>query len=196
MSAFAKKINEVKVEKKSGPKKNTSPVVDNAPADVKKAVDEVVDAKAQIKKYEAILKKASAVVVNHVSPIQDSDGHNGDHSKSYQVEGNENTVKYVTQDRFTVKAADEENIKEVLTEEEFDERFEKDENLTVNKEIFSDEEKQEKLIELMGEHFNEFFEYTATLKTKKEYDRKQFKLSEEKLNDLRVFVKQYSAALR
>jgi hypothetical protein len=117
------------------------------------------------------------------------------HSKSYEVHGNETTTTYVTQDRFTVKSEDEENIKEIVGDD-FDELFEYDESLTAKKKIFSDKELQDKVLNALGEElFAEVFEYKKTLKTKKGFDVKQYKHAD-KLDDLRIFVKQYKAALR
>ena len=137
---------------------------------------------------------------DHVKPIQDKDGFGLRHSKSYEVVGNEETVKYVTQDRFTLNSDDEENIREIAGDK-FDDDFEIDTTVTLKKDVFSDEAKQEQLMKLLtdkklGNLFAEFFETKQVLKTKKGFDTRQFGYNEDDLTDLRIFVKQYKAALR
>jgi hypothetical protein len=196
MSAFAKKLENVKVEKISAAKKSTMPVIENAPEDVKLAVDAVTEAKAELKAAKAKLAKNETVVIDFVTPIQDKDGFAGNHKKSYEVKGVNNSVKFVTSNKFSVSGADEENLTELLGEERFNERFEKSESLSVKAEIFKDEVLQEKLLALIGDHFDEFFEYTAVLKVKEDFDKKQFDLNEDEVADLRVFCKQAKPALK
>ena len=197
---FAEAIDTATVEKPPAAKKSNCPVLDNGSDEVKKAVDSVVTEKANIKKSGAIIKKGEAVIFDYVQPIQDNDGFEMRHSKSYEVVGNDETVKYVTQDRFICNIKDVDNLKEIYGKEGFDKRFEIDQNITAKKDIFTDEAKQKKLMELMtdpkvGNMFSEFFEVTKTLKTKKGHDVLQFE-NEDTLEDARVFVKQYKAALR
>ncbi len=199
-NAFAKAIKDTNKTTKTSAKKSTCPVIDDAPKDVRDAVDMVVAGKREAKVAAAKVAKGEAVVFDHVKPIQDRDGFAHSHSKSYEVVGNEETTKYVTQDRFTLTIDDEDNIRE-LTGDKFDEDFEIDTTVTLKKDVFSDEAKQEKLMELLtdpklGNVFAEFFETKSTLKTKKGFDTRQFGYKKDNLTDLRIFVKQYKAALR
>ena len=199
-NAFAKAIKKTST-KKTTTKKSTCPVIEPASKDVRDAVDMVVAGKREAKEAAAKISKGEAVVFDHVKPIQDNDGFNHSHSKSYEVVGNDETVKYVTQDRFTLNSDDEDNIKEVVGDDFFNDNFEVDTTVTLKKDVFSDEEKQEKLMSLltdpeMGNLFAEFFETKQVLKTKKGLDTKQYKLDTDQLTDLRIFVKQYKAALR
>jgi hypothetical protein len=196
MSAFAKKLENVKVEKKSAAKKSTMPVIENAPENVKLAVDAVNEAKVELNAAKAKLAKNETIVIDFVKPIQDKDGFAGNHKKSYEVKGVEGAVKFVTSNKFSVSSEDEGNLTDLLGEERFNERFEKSESLSVKAEIFKDEKLQEKLLALIGDNFDEFFEYTATLKIKEDFDKKQFELTEDEVSDLRVFCKQAKAALK
>ena len=195
-SAFAKKLESAKVDKPTAAKKSSSPVLDNAPENVKEAVDAVVAAKKEMKEAKAKLTKNEETVLNYVKPIQDEQAFAMNHHKSYDVVGNEETVKFVSANKFSVSSADEDNLVELLGEERFNERFEKNENLTAKKEIFTNEEMQEELLELLGDKFEKFFEYTATLKVKEDFDKKQYALSKDELDDLRVFAKQAKPALK
>ena len=192
--SFANAVKKAEVKESTKAKKDDKPVVDDT--ELYEAVDGLVKAKADKKKSEAIIKKAESVILPVVAARQDADALEMRHSKSYRVMGNDEVTTYVTQDRFIVSANDEKNLKELFGEDGFNDRFEKDESLAAKKEIFSDEKLQTELFELLGEeNFAKFFEYKAVLKTKKGYDLLQYK-DKEKLEDARVFVKQYKAALR
>jgi len=199
-NAFAKAIKETAKPKTAASKKSTCPVIDDAPESVKSAVDMVVEGKREAKEAAAKIAKGESVVLPYVAERQDRDAFGLRHSKSYDVVGNEENVKYVTQDRFSLNITDEENIRE-LVGDKFDDDFEVDTNVTLKKDVFSDEAKQEKLMKLLtdpvhGNLFSEFFETTQTLKTKSGFDTRQFGYEEDTLTDLRIFVKQYKAALR
>jgi len=200
MSAFANAIKETVKPKTSASKKSNCPVIDDAPENVRDAVDMVVEGKREAKEAAAKVAKGEGVVLPYVAERQDRDAFGLSHSKSYDVVGNEETVKYVTQDRFSLNINDEENIRE-LVGDKFDNDFEIDTNITLKKDVFSDEAKQEKLMKLLtdpvhGNLFSEFFETTQTLKTKSGFDTRQFGYEKDNLTDLRIFVKQYKAALR
>jgi hypothetical protein len=195
--SFASALKDSKKESKTSAKKSTSPVIDNAPKEVKEAVDAVVNAKAEIKKQGAIQTKNEAVVFDHVKPIQDKDGFNHKHSKSYEISGVKETVKYVTQNRFTVNIDDQENLEELLGEDGFEERFEIQKSLTAVSDIFTDEDLQKEVMEKLGDDlFAKLFVYSEKLKIKADFDKLQYALSKDKLADLRIFAKQYKAAIR
>ena len=195
--SFASALQDSKKDSKTTAKKTTGALIDNAPAEVKKAVDNVVSAKAEIKKQTAIQTKNEVVVFDHVAPIQDADGFGHKHSKSYTVEGNKNTVKYVTQNRFTVNIDDRENLEDLLGEDGFDERFEIDKSLTAVADIFTDEDLQNMVMKKLGDKlFAKLIVYYEKLKVKEGFDKLQYALSKDKLADLRVFAKQYKASLR
>jgi len=196
MSAFANAIKKAEVDTKKVTKKSNMPVIADSPDEVKVAVDNVNSAKAELKAAKAKLAKNETVVIDHVRPIQDSNAFNHNHSKSYEVEGVEGSVKYVTSNKFSVSGDDEANLTELLGADGFEKRFEKSESLSVKADIFKDDEKQSLLMELMGDHFHEFFEYKSVLKVKTDFDKMQFELDEEKLADLRVFTQQAKAALK
>ena len=197
-SAFAKALETTKVDKPTATKKSSMPLLSKAETakEVRIAVDSVNEAKAELKAAKAKLAKNETVVINFVKPVQDRDAYAGNHSKSYEVEGNKGSVKFVSANKFSVSSEDEENLLELLGEERFNERFEKKESLSVKAEIFTNDKLQAEMMELMGDKFSLFFEYTATLKVKEDFDRKQYALNESELADLRVFAKQAKPALK
>lgn len=196
--SFAQALETSKVDsttKKSS--KSSMPVISDAPAEVKTAVDTVNAAKAEIKKQKAIQTKAESHIIDYVQPIQDRDGFAMRHSKSYEVEGNETSIKYVTSNRFTVNIDDKNNLVDVLGQDGFDDRFEIKKSLKAKDAIFSDEDLQKRVMDALGDElFGELFEYSETLAVKKDFDKLQFALDKDTLSDLRVFAKQYKASLK
>ena len=195
-SAFAKALETTKVDKPTAAKKSSMPLLSDAPKEVRVAVDAVNEAKVELKAAKAKLAKNETTVIDFVKPVQDRNAFAGNHSKSYEVEGNKSSVKFVSANKFSVSSADEENLVELLGEERFNERFEKKESLSVKSEIFTNDKLQAELMELVGDKFSLFFEYTAALKVKEDFDRKQYALNESELADLRVFAKQAKPALK
>lgn len=197
MTNFAKALEKTKTNSKPSAKKSSMPVIDNAPAEVKEAVDKIAFAKREIKKQEAIQSQAESVVIDHVAPLQDNDGYAMKHSKSYEVVGNEESVKYVTSNRFSVSIDDKDNLTELLGEDGFDERFEVKKELKAVDSIFTDEDLQNEVMEKLGDElFAKLFVYSETLKIKENFDRLQYALPKEKLADLRIFCKQYKPAIK
>ena len=196
MSTFANALKKVKKDEPKTSRKSSMPLLENGSKDVKNAVDNLVAAKERIKKDTAIVSKSEVVIDDFVKPIQDENGFNMTHSKSYEVAGNNETIKRVTQDRFTVSNDDEENLVELFGQDGFDERFEKDKSLTAVSDIFSDENLQKEVMKKLGDKlFARLFVYKEKLKTKKGYDVLQYK-EKEKLEDSRIFVKQYKASFK
>ena len=195
-NSFAQALEKTKKTTTTAKPKGKHPVVDG-PAEVKDAVDKIVEAKAEIKKQSAIQTANEQIVFDHVKPIQDKDGFAMKHSKTYEVLGNENTVKYVTQNRFSVSIDDKDNLVELLGEDGFNERFEVKEELKAVDEIFTNEDLQNEVLEKLGEDlFARLFVHSESLKIKGDFDKLQYALSEDKLADLRVFAKQYKPAIR
>jgi hypothetical protein len=172
------------------------PVLTDAPAEVKEAADNVNQAKVDAKAAAATLKVNEAVIFDYVKPIQDREGYAHCHSKSYEVPGNEGSVKFVSANKFSVSGDDEENLVELLGQDGFDKRFEKNESLSAKAVVFKNEELQAELMELLGDKFSKFFEYNATLKVKADFDKMQYELNEDDLADMRVLAKQAKPALK
>lgn len=196
MNDFAKALNEVKKDASPAKRKSSMPLLDNAPDEVKTAVDDLVSAKERIKKDEAIVSKSEVVIDDYVKPIQDQDGFDMSYKTSYEVAGHNESVKRVTQDRFTVSNEDEESLREIYGDD-FDNMFEKDKTLEAVKDIFTDEELQNEVMKKLGKDlFARLFVYKEKLKTKKGYNVLQYKNGVRTLSDARVFVKQYKAAFK
>lgn len=183
-------------ETKKTSKKSSMPVLDNAPDEVRAAADLVNEAKAEAKAAAAKLKVNETVVIDYVKPIQDKEGYAHCHSKSYEVVGNDGSVKFVSANKFSVSADDEKNLKELLGEDGFEKRFEKTESLSAKAVVFKNEKLQAELLELLGDKFSKFFEYKSGLKVKPDFDKMQYELNEDDLADVRVLAKQAKPALK
>ena len=168
---------------------------------VSKAVSDAVDkfqaAKKAKKEAEAEMSFNESIVIDAVRPVQDKDGFNNNYKKSYSIKGNTNDAKYVTQNRASIASEDADEIKNMLGSD-YEFLIEEKVTVTLKAEIFADEERQEELMKLLGEKFNEFFDVTTKLAVADDYDKNVYAVvnDQDKLDKVRTFVKPYKAALR
>jgi hypothetical protein len=196
MTTFAQALKKTKKAEPKTTKDSKHPIVDGG-KDVKDAVDNVISAKAEIKKQKAIQTANEEVILNHVKPIQDADGFAMNHSKTYEVLGNDDSLKYVSANKFSVSIDDRDNLIELLGQDGFDERFEVKEELKAVDEIFTNEDLQKEVLDKLGDDlFARLFVHSETLKVKTDFDKKQYKLDKDTLADLRIFAKQAKPSLR
>lgn len=194
---FAKALDKSKVDKKPAAAKSSAGTVD-APDNIKKAVDRFNKAKAEMKKAEAEMRATEPEIIDFVRAIQDAAGFADEFKKSYDVDGEETKIKYVTQNRYSISGDDVAEIKKMLGEA-FDVLFSTDYDVIMRSEVLKDPELQAQLMKLLkgGELFDKFFYTHVTVKAEKDFDSKIYKhVTESKLAELRVFVKQYKASLR
>ncbi len=193
---FAKALDKSKVDKKPASKKSSAGEVKST-TKIKKAVDRFNKAKAEMKAAEAEMRATEPEIIDFVRKIQDADGFAGDFKKSYDVDGEETKVKYVTQNRYSISGDDEAEIKELLGEA-YDILFSSDYDVRMRGEVMKDPELQAELMKLLkgGKLFDKFFYTHVTIKAEKDYDSKIYNhVDKDKLELLRVFVKQYKASL-
>lgn len=192
--ADALKSTKKKATKKSA--KSKMPVLD-APDEIKETVDLYLTAKADEKKAKAEKDDAGAAIIEFVRPFQDTDGYKGNFRHSYAVPGtNGNQVKFVSSNRFSINADDQEELEELLGDE-FEDMIEVDHTVSLKKEVLEDEELQEELMQLVGDRFADFFETVTKLKVKDEFDKKVYGVvTEEELPILRTWARPYTPSLR
>lgn len=168
-----------------------------APAAVKNAIDSFNVAKVDKKKAEGTMKKHEPTILEFVKKEQDKVGFDGKFVKSFDVEGNDSKVKYVSSNRHTVANDDVNLIKDILGDK-FNSLVERKWNIKVKDDVLSSRKMQKELMEIMGERFGEFLETSSKLVTSDDFDSKVFEAveSQEDLDDLRTFVKPYKASLR
>lgn len=196
-TAFAKALDATATtEKKSKARKKTTPILDNAPADIKDAVDHYVEHKKLMKEHKAEMDAAGDAIIDYAETERDKDGFAGNFSKSYDVHGNKEEVKFVTSNRFSVNADDEELLTELLGVGKFAELFETLFNVELRDEVLKDEALQKELMDLIGDKFSKFFTTHKTLRVAADFDSKIYLLDEDDVNSLRSIVKQYKPSLR
>jgi hypothetical protein len=178
------------------PKKGKMPVLEATP-EVKKAVDEYQEAKAQEKQAQAVMDLAGAVITGFVRDRQDLDGFAGKFSGSYAVMGDRATCKVVYANKFSLSAEDEGQLAGVLGLENFNRMIVKRASVTLKATVFEDEAAQQKLMGLLGDSFPEFFETKISLAVAEGFNRDIYQVvSPEKLADLRVYARQYKPSIR
>lgn len=182
-------------EKKTKAKKKTMPVLDNAPPEVKHAVDDFVKHKKLMKEHKADMEAAGDVVIVYGEEHQDKEGFNGDFRKSYKVQGKKEEVSFISSNRYSLNSDDEEILR-TLVEGKFEELFEEIFDVELRPEILQDEKLQAEFMELIGEQFGKFFVTRKTLKVTDDFDKNVYKLNKKKLANLRAYVKQYKPSLR
>jgi len=165
--------------------------------DLKTDIDKFVQAKADKKKAEATMKATEPRVIQAAREHQDEQAFNGNFSKSFDIAGHKEKVKFVTADRHSVKGEDAKSIKEILGDN-FDDLMEQDTEVVVKAEVFSNPELQKLISDALGDRASEIFETRVTLKTKDGFDEKVYKAVKDAddLNLLRTFVKQNKPSLR
>lgn len=195
-TAFAKALETTSsTKKKSTARKKGMPILDNAPKDVKESVDAYVESKRLMKEAKADMDFNADIIIDYAEDERDKDGFNGNFSKSYAIHGNGEEVKFVTSNRYSLNADDEEVLATLLADK-FDELIESDFSVELKPEVLENEELQAELMELIGDKFAMFFTTRKTLRVADDFDRKIYLLSEKKVKNIRAFVKQYKPSLR
>ena len=195
---FGAMLKKTAVAKEPAKSKSKMPVLD-PPEDVRDAVDEYIDAKTRETMAKTEKEMAESIVLQFTSGVQDVDGYKGNFQNSYAVPGNKprNQVKYVSSNRYSINAADRDMLEEALGEL-YPEMVEEDYTVKLKPEVFTDEELQADLMELLGDRYEDFFETTLSLKVKDGFNRRiyQVPMEEDGLDNLRVFCKPFKPALR
>lgn len=195
MSNFAKALSSTKTAKpKAAAKKEMAKLYPKD--DVKHEVDNYQKAKTVKKKAEDRMKAAGTVILEFAGKHQDDDGFNGDFKNAYQIDGFEESVKYVSSNRCTINSADVDQIRELL-DEAFDDLIQENYEVSLKDEVFRNQELQDELMALVGERFADFFETKVTVKVKEDFDKNIYKhVEKEELPIIRTFCKPYKASLR
>ena len=192
--SFGAMLNKTKTTE-TAPKKGKMPTLEPTP-EIKAAVDEIMGAKASIKQAEAILGINEPIVTDYVRAQQDADGYARKFSGSYQVMGNKATAKVIFANKYSVSADDAGQLEEILGDE-FPAMITQKFTVSLKAEVFEDEEKQARLMELLGDDFAEFFETKTSLGVCEEFNRTIYQVLEpEQLENLRIYAKQYKPSIR
>jgi hypothetical protein len=168
-----------------------------ATPEVKDAVDQYQEAKAQAKQAEAVMDVTGAVIGGFVREVQDRDGYAGKFSGSYAVMGNKATAKVIYANKFNLSPEDEAELASVLGLENFGQMVKKNFTVKLRDEVFTDEAKQKELMALVGDRFPEFFETKMALAVCEDFNKLVYAVVKpEELDNLRVYARQYKPSIR
>ena len=148
-----------------------------------------IDAKTREKIANGEKVLAELPILQYCQDKLDKDALAGTFNSSYKVVGadGKTSVKFITSDRFSV-SQDQENI-EALKEcfaEKFEEHFETKNSIEAKSEIFTDENLQKELVELLGENFSKFFVVTQKYVAKDGFNEKIYKIANGNINTLKT----------
>lgn len=196
MNTFQKALETNKKTKSVGAKKKTMPTVEFSDKEMNTAVSEFLKSRQVEKEAKAEKEFHSNFIVEKVRTIQDENAFNGEFSKSYEVKTSVGSVKFVMADKFSVNPNDEEEIRNILGNE-FNSLMEEKVEVKLKESVMNNTELQKKLMKLIGNNFDEFFEVTSTLTTKEGFDEKVYeKVDKSKMDELRTYVKQSKPSIR
>jgi len=197
MASFKQVLKDQGTIKTSKKTKSNVPLVDNVPAPVRKAVDDYCKAIKEKKAAEAEMKVQSDAIIGFASKVQDEKAFNGDFHKSYDVQGDKETIKYVTSDRFSINAEDEKTLKELFGKK-FNEMIREKFQVTMKNEVLESEELQKEFMALMGNNFAKFFDVTTSLVTTDDFDARIYLVAgkQKKLDEIRTYVQPWKASLK
>jgi hypothetical protein len=192
---FAKALKKTKTDAPKKPAKKQMAKL-FAPDEIKEQIDIYQNAKKTKKQAEAEMSASGDIILDFGRTEQDKDGFNNDFKNAYEIEGFEETVKYVSSNRFSVSASDENQLRELFGGD-FDELMEEKVEVVMKEEVLKSEELQKRIMAAVGEEFGDFFETKSTLKVREDFDKNIYKVvSPEKLPAVRTFCKPYKPSLR
>jgi len=165
---------------------------------LKLQVDKYLEAKAARDQAQAVMDENEPDIVEYCRAQQDRDGFKGQFRKSYQVLGIAKSLRYTTQNRFTMgnQTQDREDLKNLLGKH-FDEVIKTEQQLEVRPEVFNDEALMAELLDIMGDRFTKFLRYTWKMTARPDADQYIYKaVSKRKLPLLRLSMRQYKPTLK
>jgi hypothetical protein len=192
---FGAMLGATKTTEATTPKKGKMPTLE-APPEVKTAIDDYQEAKAQEKQAKAVMEITGAVIAGFVRARQDADGYAGKFSGSYAVMGNRDKAKVIYANKYSLSPEDEAQLAEILGPN-FPAMISRRFTVKLKDEVFESEEKQAELMQLIGARFPEFFETKVSLAVCEGFSKLVYKvLKPEDLENLRVYARQYSPSIR
>ena len=185
--------NVKKKETKKASKKSAEIVP--VPADVQAEIDKLLEAKKAKKKAESDIKKAEPTIIDHGITLKDGNAYKGSFQKSYKLGNDDNHVNMVTANKWSFKEEDVDSIKEIIGDDA-DEMIIKETEVRLKPEVFKDPELKQKFVQMVGMEFPDFFETHVSHHVSADFDEKIYNLGEEKVEDLRLLMKQSKPSLR
>ena len=183
-----------KVEKAPAKKKNSAPVITPNIA-IRRSVDELVAAKKGLAIAKADIVSLEPEIIAVAREVQEADALTGNFRKSYDVRGNESTIKFVTANKFSIAEDDIDELSELLADD-FENMVETSYTVKFKAEIFDDEALSDELMNLIGDRFEDFFETVTHRKVCEDFDKKLYNLDSDVREDVKELAKQAKPALK
>ena len=196
MANFSDALKKTKTKAVKKTNKKTMPVLD-APVIIREEVDNFIKAKSDKKMAEGVMDFSGGEIIEYAKRKQDEDGFGGMFRKSYAIKGTKpGKLSFITTNRFSINPDDSETIGELLGDK-FEDMIEVKHDVRLKSEVFTNEELQEKLMGMIGDNFDEFFDTVTTLAVKEDFDKMVYTaVNKEDLGKLRTFVKPSKPTLR
>jgi hypothetical protein len=167
------------------------------PADLKIKVDEYVEAKKKEREYKTAKENRQDSILEFVKDRYEADGLSGNFQKSYRVPGVNETVTFVSTDRFSNPSAEEIPVLKELLGDRFDDFVSKKTVVSIKEEVMSTPELRAELISYVPkEVFGKFFKADVYYSTADEFDRKLFSLPKKIYDKIKAIVRQASPSLK
>jgi hypothetical protein len=167
--------------------------------DIKKAVDAVIQLKAQIKELEATELANELAIISHVRPQQDVNARNGNFANAYTVEGETGNVTYVSSDKHSVPKDEEAQgaIKTLIGNKLFADFFDTKRSVNIRPEVLTNDALVNKIVGTLEKAgIENIFDVVDTLVAKKGLDEKVYTLDETKLEQFRALVPPAKPSIR
>jgi len=195
MSKFMNAVkNSDKVEKSPAKKKSSASVINPSDA-IKESVDKLVKSKAALAVAKADIASLEPEIIEAAREVQTGDALKGNFRKSYEIRGNDSTVKFVSANKFSIAEDDVDDLKVALGDD-FDNLITTSYTVKMKAEVFENDELSDELMNLLGDRFGDFFETITNRKVCEDFDKKLFDLDPDVREDVKELAKQAKPALR
>jgi hypothetical protein len=195
MSKFMNAVKKSEKTEKSPAKKKTAGAVIVPSDEIRKSVDELVSAKKNLAVAKADILALEPDIIEAARKVQNDDAVKGNFRKSYDVRGNESTVKFVTANKFSIAEDDVEDLQELLGDD-FEDMVDTSYTVKLKSEVFDNEELQDELMELLGDKFDTFLETVTKRSVCVDFDKKLYNLDVETRENVKELAKQAKPALK
>jgi hypothetical protein len=194
---FFEAVTGVATAKTATGKKDNGMLMLSPPEAIRKAVDEIVSWKKKEKEAKAEKESREVDIIDWVKEKQDKDGFSNNFQKSYRVQGINETITFVSSDRFSNITAENVPTLQTVLGKKFDEFVEKKMTVSLKEEVLRDEALQQELMNLIGkDKFQTFFRSEISYKPVDGFDKKLFSLGKTVVEKVREFIQQAKPSLR
>lgn len=159
-------------------------------------VDRFQAANRNKKQAEAEMTRCAPALLQKVRDQIDADGYAGNYHNSYKLQGNKEVVTVTYKNAWTINPSDAERLKVILGEN-YPQLIIKKYVVRLKDDVFTNPEKANELMALIGNRFLEFFEKEEKLAVCENFDSQLYRVvPRDKLPTLRQWARQYKGQIR